>query len=290
MAVLYCLPVSPPNEFTINMQSLDGSSLQHHLQPRAKQSHKGDYGHSLLVGGNHGYVGAIMLAGIAALKVGSGLVSIATQTEYAPLIPLRYPELMVHGIANRADLTPLLLKATVIGVGPGLGQNTWGKKCLLHCLETDLPLIVDADGLNLLADEDIKRSNWILTPHPGEAACLLSVAVEHVQQNRAAAIRELHEKYGGVIVLKGHHSLIYDGETLYECPTGNPGMASGGMGDLLTGTITGLVAQGLSLSIAAQIGVYIHGQAGDLAAEKGERGLIATDLLPHLHTLVNPDV
>lgn len=270
---------------------IDWQHLKQYLAPRPNNTHKGDFGHSLLVGGDHGYVGAIILAGVAALKVGSGLTSIATQPDYAKPIPLGYPEIMAHGVTGKSDLAPLLEKATVVGIGPGLGCETWGQRLLFACLEADLPCVIDADALNLLSDETIKSDQWILTPHPGEAAKLLGITVQQVQNNRPAAITEIQQKYGGTVVLKGHHTLITDGKEIFQCQTGNPGMSSGGMGDLLTGAITGLLAQAIPALAAAQIGAYVHGKAGDLAAEKdGQRGLSATDLISHLHHLVNPDV
>ena len=150
--------------------------------------------------------------------------------------------------------------------------------------------MVDADALNLLAQESATRDNWILTPHPAEAARLLGVTTAQIQVNRLHAVQALQQHYGGVSVLKGMGSLVCAvTRPIAICEAGNPGMSSGGMGDALTGIIAGLLAQGLSLADAACAGVYIHAKAGDIAAQEGERGLLASDLMPHLRTLVNPN-
>ena len=159
---------------------------------------------------------------------------------------------------------------------------------LAAVLQTRLPQVVDADALNLLAQEPARRDDWILTPHPGEAARLLGVSTEQIQADRLHAVHALQQRYGGVCVLKGAGTLVCTSESIALCEAGNPGMASGGMGDVLTGIIAGFLAQGLSLMDAAKAGVYIHATAGDRAAQEGERGLLASDLLPHLRKLVNP--
>lgn len=266
------------------IEKLDLKITLTYLKPRPRDAHKGLFGHVLVVGGNIGMSGAVRLAGEAALRVGAGLVSIATRIEHASILNSERPELMCHGISNASDLTNLIQKATVIVIGPGLGQTEWSKNLLQTCLESTLPLIVDADALNLLSLQ--LRDNWILTPHPGEAARLSNWTISDVQKDRPKAIQMLQERLGGVCVLKGANTLVL-GTTLTSCPYGNPGMASGGMGDLLSGVIGGLVAQGLSLEQAAQLGVCVHACAGDQAAQDGERGLIATDLLPHIRRLIN---
>ncbi|MFZ1830207.1 MAG: NAD(P)H-hydrate dehydratase, partial [Candidatus Competibacteraceae bacterium] len=201
------------------------------------------------------------------------------------------PELMFHGVEDTDDLAPLLDRATVIAIGPGLGRSDWGRAMLQAALASDKPLVIDADGLNLLSIEPTFRDHWILTPHSGEAARLLKMTPVEVEADRFTAVEDLALRYGGVAVLKGAGSLIAsreDGQVAL-CTTGNPGMASGGMGDVLTGVIAALVAQGLPLFAAAKAGVYLHGLAGDQAAQAGgERGLLATDLLPFLRRAVNP--
>ena len=177
----------------------------------------------------------------------------------------------------------LLAKASVLVIGPGLGQSDWAKDLFMATRNTHKPLIVDADGLNLLARSPVTKPDWILTPHPGEASRLLSCSTAEIQQDRFASVSALQASYGGIAILKGTGTLIASADEIAVSTTGNPGMASGGMGDVLSGVIAGLLAQGLSLKNAAQQGVYLHGLAADLAAEKdGERGLLASDLMPYL--------
>ena len=253
------------------------------LPRRQRCSHKGNYGHVLIVGGDCGYSGAARLAGEAALRVGAGLVSIATRPEHAGLMNLNRPELMCHGISSAKQLSNLLKKANVVVIGPGLGQSEWATELFMATIAAQKSLIIDADGLNLLAGLSITNPDWILTPHPGEAARLLKCSTTDVQQDRFAAVLAIPANYGGVAILKGAGTLIASKDQCAVSTTGNPGMASGGMGDVLSGVIAGLLAQGLSLQNAAQQGVYRHGQAADRAAEKdGERGLLASDLMPYL--------
>ena len=257
------------------------------LPRRLRCSHKGTYGHVLIVGGDQGYTGAARLAGEAALRCGAGLVSIATRHAHAALLNVHRPELMCHGVETAETLKPLLEKASVVAIGTGLGQHTWAKTLLTATLHSQKTLIVDADALNLLARQPQKRDNWILTPHPAEAARLLNISTKEVQQDRFAAVSALQQQYGGVVVLKGNGSLIASNGRIALSNTGNAGMASGGMGDVLTGTIAALVAQGLDLVQAAEQGVYLHGKAADDAARHGERGLIASDLFAYLRMGVN---
>lgn len=255
---------------------------------RARSAHKGDHGHVLVIGGDAGYSGAARLAGKAALRVGAGLVSIATRSAHAALLNIDRPELMCHGVESAEQLEPLLTKADVVVLGPGLGQSDWAKTLFGAAIAINKPLIVDADGLNLLAKLPDQKHNWILTPHPGEAARLLATSTATVQQDRFAAAEALQSRYGGIVILKGAGTLVASETDVAVATTGNPGMAGGGMGDVLAGLIAGLVAQGMSLNDAARQGVHIHGLAADLAAAKdGERGLLANDLMPYLRRLVN---
>lgn len=271
------------------MIKLDMKQFAEVLKPRKRDAHKGLYGHILVVGGEYGYSGAVRMAAEAALRVGAGLVSVATRPEHAFTLNIMRPEIMSHGVNNERALKPLADKATVIIIGPGLGQSLWSKKLLQCVLKSKKPLIVDADALNLLAKKPVKYGDWVLTPHPGEAARLLKISSEKVQSDRLSAVKKIQAKFGGVCVLKGHGSLIMGGDEAPSlCKAGNPGMATAGMGDILSGVIGGLAGQQLSLLIAAQLGVLIHATAGDLVAKQnGERGMIATDLLPFLHRLVN---
>ncbi|WP_333875186.1 NAD(P)H-hydrate dehydratase [Methylobacter sp.] len=258
------------------------------LPRRSRDAHKGNCGHVLIVGGELGYSGAVRMAGEAALRVGAGLVTIATRAGHSGLMNLNRPELMCHGVETPEQLITLLAKVDVVVVGPGLGQSDWAKALFNAVISAGKRMVIDADGLNLLASAQTTKPDWILTPHPGEAARLLKCSTADIQQDRFAAALSLQAGYGGVAVLKGAGTLIASGRQLVVSNTGNPGMASGGMGDVLSGVIAGLLAQGLSMQDAAQQGVYNHGLAADLAVEKdGERGLLASDLMPYLRQLVN---
>ncbi|HEY0722063.1 MAG TPA: NAD(P)H-hydrate dehydratase [Gammaproteobacteria bacterium] len=260
------------------------------LQPRRRASHKGMFGHLLVVGGEHGMLGAAQLAARAAGRTGAGLVSLATRESHAPLVGAVAPEVMAHSVESAGDLAPLLARSSVVALGPGLGQGAWGRALFGHLVECRLPMVVDADGLNLLANNPLCRDDWVLTPHPGEAARLLGCSSSDIQADRFAAVAAIAERYGGVCVLKGTGTLLQrSGQTPSLCNGGNPGMASGGMGDLLTGVIAALIAQGFALDEAARLGVAMHAAAGDTAARQGgERGMLASDLLPRLRTLANP--
>ncbi len=269
----------------------DPAALAALLPARARDAHKGRYGHVLVVGGDSGMAGAVHLAGTAAARVGAGLVSVATRAAHAAAPAFGRPELMVHGVETPEALVPLLARATVAAVGPGLGQGAWGRALLGVLLDSRLPLVVDADALNLLARAPDARGRWVLTPHPGEAARLLGTDAAAVQRDRYAAVRALAGRFAAVVVLKGAGTLVDDGAGApWVVETGNPGMASGGMGDVLTGVIAGLLAQGLEPVDAARLGAHLHGAAGDAAARAaGERGLLAGDLLRELRRLVNPE-
>jgi len=264
--------------------------LKHCLQPRARTAHKGQFGHVLVIGGDHGMSGAVRMAGEAALRSGAGLVSIATRASHAAVISAARPELMVHGVETVAALQRIIAKASVLVVGPGLGGSDWAQTILSPVIESSKSMVVDADALNLLAGNPATGCAWILTPHPGEAARLLNIEVAEIQSDRFHAARKIQHDYGGVCVLKGAGTLIDNGvDPVGLCDAGNPGMASGGMGDVLSGVIAGLLSQGLNLTAAARLGVCVHALAGDRAAYAGERGIIATDLYAHIHRLVNPD-
>jgi len=272
-----------------NSELMDLDTKLKLLSTRPQNANKGLYGHVVIVGGDEGMGGAMQLAGKAALRTGAGLVSLVTRKSHAPYLNLTQPELMCHGVEDHKELQAALKPATVIALGPGLGQSSWARDLFQTALQTELPLVVDADGLNLLAQQPVRKSNWILTPHPKEAARLLNVSTDEIQNDRFAAAKSLQIRFGGVIVLKGYGTLVCDNpETpISICPYGNPGMASGGMGDALTGLIAGLLAQGLNLSDAAQLGVCLHASAGDKAAGNMPRGLLASDVIDEIRGLVN---
>jgi len=256
--------------------------------PRPRAAHKGAHGHVLVIGGDHGMNGALRLAGEAALRTGAGLVSLATRGEHAAAIAAACPELMSHGVASARDLSPLLARATVVAIGPGLGRSQWARDLFAAALECTLPLVVDADALNLLSREPARRGDWVLTPHPGEAGRLLNRDTAAVQDDRYAAVRALAGCYGGVAVLKGAGTLVcHSGAPVAVCAAGNPGMAAGGMGDVLSGVIAGLIAQRLEPPQAALAGVCLHARAGDRAAAAGERGMTARDVIAELRAVMN---
>lgn len=256
------------------------------LPARRRDAHKGDFGHVLVIGGNYGMGGAAQLAATAALRSGAGLVSVATRAEHVPALLAARPEIMAHGVTAVADLEPLLARANVIVLGAGLGQDAWAKQLYQAALASNLPTVIDADGLNLLAQQPLKRSHWVLTPHPGEAARLLQTTTQDIQKNRYLAAQQLQQRFDGVVVLKGAGSIVQGNQTRV-CTAGNPGMASGGMGDVLGGIIGGLIAQGIELETATASGVALHAMAADRAALAGERGLLASDVIKALRGLVN---
>ena len=269
--------------------SLLDVSITSLLPLRNSNVNKGKFGHLLAIGGDEGMAGAATLSAEAALRVGAGLVSVATRSAHVGAINARRPELMVRAVEGPQALQAMIERASVIALGPGLGQAAWGHALWDVALRAGKPCVLDADGLNLLARERIDLPNEIvLTPHPGEAARLLGCDVVRIQVDRFAAVRELAKRYSAVVVLKGAGSLIANpAQEVALCPFGNPGMASGGMGDVLTGVIAGLIAQGLSAWDAARLGVVAHAIAGDRAAGDSPRGLIASDLMPFLRDFVN---
>src|SRR5690606_21451876 len=240
------------------------------LQPRARDSHKGDHGHVLCVGGDHGSGGAILLCAQAALRSGAGLASIATRAPHVPASLARQPEIMAHAVEAPGDLSPLLARADVVAIGPGLGKGEWGRALLDAALGSGKPLLLDADALNLLAESARPlASGTILTPHPGEAGRLLGSDAAVVQADRPAALRALLVRPGCVVVLKGAGTLVgAPGRDTTFVTAGNPGMAVGGMGDLLSGVIASLHAQGLDAFEAASNGAQLHAAAGDRSEER----------------------
>ena len=249
------------------------------LPPRVKNCHKGQFGHVLMVGGNLGMPGSIFMAAQTCLRVGAGVVTIATHPQYAASMWTQLPESMVYGIDNIEALQTLLARATVCLIGPGLGEDEWAQQLFNLVMASHIPMVIDASALRLLAINPQCDDNWVLTPHPGEAARLLNCQIADIQNDRYHAALSLQQQYGGTIVLKGIGSLVRSEHQVFICDAGNPGMASPGMGDYLSGIIAGLIAQKLSLIDAAKIGVLVHAMAADLAvSDNGERGLLATDL------------
>ena len=268
---------------------LDARRMAAWLPPRSRAAHKGDFGHVLAIGGDAGMGGAVRLCAEAALRMGAGLVSVATRPENIAAINAARPEVMAHAATDATALKTLLDRANVLALGPGLGQSDWSRNLWQAALNSHRPTVVDADALNLLAVQAMALPpESVITPHPGEASRLLGCDTAQIARDRFAAVRELAARYRCVAVLKGAGTLIAHAQgSVAVCPWGNPGMASGGMGDVLTGVIAGLMAQGLNAWRAARMGVALHAQAGDAAARDGEAGTLASDLFAHLRSLRN---
>lgn len=277
----------PPVSRRLSRKGLSGL-----LKPRRRDAHKGDNGHVLVLGGNHGMPGAVIIAAEAAIHCGAGKVTVATRAEHVTALVIRRPEVMAFGVSGKEGLVPLLAGKSVIVAGPGLGTDSWAFELLDLALSTELPVVLDADALNLLAGHPrLRRARkfpMILTPHPGEAARLLTTDTGTVQKNRMDAAAQLAKIYRACIVLKGAGTLIQDGQTLSICSAGNPGMAVAGMGDVLSGVVGALIAQGVPAADAARSGVWLHARGADiLVAQQGERGLLATEIIPFIRQQLN---
>ncbi|WP_256588882.1 NAD(P)H-hydrate dehydratase, partial [Pseudomonas sp. HMWF021] len=239
------------------------------------------------IGGDQGFGGAILLSSETALRSGAGMVSLATRPEHVPAALTRIPEVMVLGTSSANQLMGLLEKVSVLVVGPGLGQASWGRALLSAAVNAPLPQVWDADALNLLASGFVSLpKDCVITPHPGEAARLLGISIEQVQADRPAAAGALSKKYSAVVVLKGAGSLIAhpDGR-LALCHQGHPAMATAGLGDVLAGLIGALLAQGMDGYDAACLAVWLHANAGAQQGKFG-RGLAASDLIPVIRQLL----
>ena len=257
------------------------------LPARAPDAHKGQFGHVLLIGGDRGFGGSIMLSAQAALRCGAGLVSLATRPEHVPGALTRLPEVMTLGVSSANQLMGVLAHASVLVVGPGLGQAPWGRSLLSAAAQAKILQVWDAAALSLLSNAGLELARGsVITPHPGEAARLLGISTEQVQADRPAAARALVKKYSVVCVLKGAGSLIagVDGE-LAICNHGHPAMATAGLGDVLAGVLGALLAQGMSAFDAACLAVWLHARAGEQQGILG-RGLAASDLIPAIRQLL----
>lgn len=262
---------------------------------RNSESHKGDFGHVLVVAGNIGFGGAALLSSKAAIKIGAGLVSLATRSEHLQAALSFAPEVMTKPVDSGQSLENYLDFPTVICLGPGLGRDYWSEQMIYKSLENShknkTPILIDADGLNLLPEFSKKLplpKKIVLTPHLGEAARLLNTSVEKVKKNRVSAAKRISNKYNSVVVLKSHETLICKEDKIYICDKGNPGMATAGMGDVLSGMISGLIAQKLSLFEAACLGVDLHARAGDIYSKKNnQQSLLPTDIIDLFARVIN---
>jgi NAD(P)H-hydrate epimerase len=287
------------------IQSLDGprvelltrSTMRELITPRSADTHKGDYGRVLIVAGSRGKTGAAHLAATGALRSGAGLVTIATPGCCLPIVAAMAPEYMTEGLDERADgIDPegadrvLELARDVLAIGPGLGQAPATRQFVKALVDrATMPLIVDADGLNAFGDAPDRLAgregrDVIITPHPGEMARLIGMSADEVQSSRLEIARNFAVAHHVYVVLKGHRTLIATpDEKVFINPTGNPGMATGGTGDVLTGMIAGWLAQLLDAEAACKVAVYLHGMAGDLAeADDGEVAMVAGDVAAHI--------
>jgi ADP-dependent NAD(P)H-hydrate dehydratase len=269
-----------------------------HLKARAADANKGSCGRVTVIGGSRGMSGAAVLCGSGALRGGAGLVRVAVPHGILPIVATGNPCYLTAGLpeddlgrlhlSSLPPLIELLRGQTVTVFGPGLGQNPELPDLLGEVLRADAtPLVLDADGLNALAQRaellNVRRRPLILTPHPGEFARLTGASIQEIQGSRQESAVRFAELYGVVLVLKGQGTIVTDGDRVYINQTGNPGMATGGTGDVLTGLIGALLGQGLEPFEAAQLGVYLHGLAGDRARDElGEPSLIASDLIDYL--------
>lgn len=260
------------------------------LPARAIDSHKGTHGRVLCIGGDLGHGGAILLAAEGALRAGAGLVAIETRRRHVAPALARMPEAMADAACGTEAVRAQLDAATVCVIGPGLGQGAWSRARFDAACAHGVPLVLDADGLNFLsASPTVLPPGSVLTPHPGEAARLLQCDTAQVQRDRLDAARRIADAHQAVVVLKGAGTVVHaPGATACLIDAGNPGMAVGGMGDVLAGIIGALRAQGLDAFDAARTGALLHACAGDAAARDGERGLLPRDLLKPLRRLANP--
>ncbi|OLQ93445.1 bifunctional ADP-dependent (S)-NAD(P)H-hydrate dehydratase/NAD(P)H-hydrate epimerase [Vibrio panuliri] len=268
----------------------DSPLLIEQLKSRDACAHKGSQGKALLIGGEQGLGGAILIAARACLKSGAGLTACLTSAEntFAGLVAT--PEVM-FSTWQLTDVLQRLAWCDALALGPGLGQSEHAQQLLLTVIGITKPKVLDADALNLLSLQPNYDSQRIITPHPGEAARLLECSIMDVESNRYYAVERLQERYGGVVVLKGAGTLINDGKSTFVCGAGNSGMATGGMGDALTGVLVSLLAQGIELSLAARIGVMLHSYAADQNVEKyGLIGLTASDVIESLRSAIHSPV
>ena len=296
------LPMEVYNNAVCSAKRLTRKDFKNLLTKREPAAHKGDFGKLLILGGQDGMTGAALLAGKAALRTGVGIVYVLANSKQPQIAHNSCLEIQIQSFSGVKQIKELLARATVLLLGSGLGVDRNAQVFFDKAMQSDLPLIIDADGLNVLADSIQEgfqpvRENWILTPHSKEAARLLQTDVATIEANRFAAIEQLTKKYKATVVLKGAGTLIKeyrsdskkreDISPVYVCDLGNPGMATAGMGDLLAGITAALVAQKLSLKDACNLGVFIHALAGDIVARDGQRGIVASDLLGFIKGIVN---
>lgn len=270
------------------LERMSESCLRSVLPRRSREAHKGSAGHVMVLGGASGMAGAARLAAEAALCAGAGRVTVCAAPESVAAITAAAPELMTRAVEDPRELHSLLASADVIAIGPGLGRSAWAEAMVDVALAATCPIVVDADALNILAKRrqggvSIRRGHCIWTPHPGEAGRLLQIDTASVQSDRLAALQELIECCGGTVVLKGAGTLVGEaGAVPSICDRGTPALAVAGTGDVLTGVIAALCAQGVATPQAARAAVWWHAVAGERCSADATRGLRAGDLPPQL--------
>ncbi len=281
------------SQIRTNCYLLDTEKSLLKLKNRKGDAHKGDFGHVLVIGGDKGFGGAAILASKAAVFSGAGLVSLATRSIHVEAALSSCPELMVNGIESGQDVEEILAKSTVVVLGPGLGQSAWSEQMLqrtfMEARKRNLPVVLDADGLNLLTKLKLKSGiprKMIITPHPGEAARLVNQEVNKIQEDRFKSVTALEKKFRSVSVLKGSGSLVCykrnGKQRIGVCEAGNPGMAKGGMGDVLAGLIGSFLSQGLSLVEATEVAVDLHSKSADIASLELGMTITPTDVIRNI--------
>lgn len=285
----------------LNDMVLD-KSLSNLILTRKKDAHKGDFGRVLIIGGSKGMAGSIYLSSRASMRSGTGLTYTIVPKSLETIMSIKLTEEILKFAEDKdkgqfikeslGDILDSFKDMDVIGIGPGMRFDIDKTYILEEVIKNaKVPLVIDADGINSISENiDIlleKNNEIVITPHPGELSRLLGISIEEIQKNRIFYSKYISKKYNIIIVLKGHHTIVCNKEDIFINHTGNPGMATGGSGDVLTGIITSFIAQGLNPFEASKLGVYIHGLAGDFAKyKKGEYGLIARDILENIPYII----
>ena len=274
-------------------RALSAARVRRMIPRRPRDSHKGKNGHVLLIAGSRGMAGAAILSGLGALRVGAGLLTVGIVERERRAVTSRLPEAMTLSLPESktgciSSAAIEIIKnyvrrrtITTLAVGPGLSTHPSVRNVIHSLLLMPLPIVLDADGLNNIHATELKGCQAVITPHPGELARLLGVTRRQIEKDRSGIAQQTARKLGIVCVLKGNRTVISDRDKTFINPTGNQDMSTGGMGDVLTGVIAGLLSQGLDIFEAACAGVYLHGLAGDLA-RVSDRGLLASDVAAHI--------
>ena len=278
------------------LKELSFEDIKRNIPKRRESSHKGDHGKLLIIAGDEGFGGAGIMSSESGLKTGAGLVKLLTRKSHVSASLARNPEVMVSGADNAQDLEANLDWPDAVVAGPGMFKNYWSEqilyKLLVHVADKNIPTLLDAGALRLLSHKAFSKiklhSEMVLTPHPGEAAEMLNIPVNEIQKNRIKSVKALQKKYGCIIVLKGNGTIVCNKNDAYLCSSGGPELAVAGSGDILSGVIGSLMAQGLSPFDAAKTGVEIHALAGaEFVKDVGRIGLAAGELISYIRKFLN---